>query len=309
MLGGRPILLNSEYQPDGVSPAVTSSAVPIGGPFLYFSPKLLQRGFTSEPFPTPRALETAEVKEMVQMFRKAARNAIDAGFDGRIEIHGANGYLVDQFLEDGVNQRTDEYGGSVENRARFALEVVQACVEEIGADRVAIRLNPYNKFELNKFNLAYVHVVHAVEPTRVVVGVEDLEVLEGPPPGPLDPFREIYKGTWIVAGGCLLNPEGTIVSRVQRPSRVGRVIWLLMGGLSLQTLTSTSASSSMRPSTSTIATHFTLKALKALNQVLVSNEVSLESIGFQTKDSYRRLCIMLHIKSTVNKGGGRVRLT
>ncbi len=93
------------------------------------------------PTSEPRALETAEIAGIVEDYRKAARAAIDAGFDG-IEIHAANGYLLDQFLRSGTNQRTDAYGGSIENRARFLFEVVAAVVAEIGAGRTAIRISP-----------------------------------------------------------------------------------------------------------------------------------------------------------------------
>jgi len=86
------------------------------------------------PLETPRALETHEIPEIVEQFRKGAENALAAGFDG-IELHGAFGYLIDQFLQDGSNQRTDEYGGSIENRARFLLEVVEAVASVWGADR------------------------------------------------------------------------------------------------------------------------------------------------------------------------------
>ncbi|WP_028999927.1 alkene reductase [Azohydromonas australica] len=91
--------------------------------------------------PVPHALSVEEIAEVVEQFRRGARNAIRAGFDG-VEIHGANGYLIDQFLRDGANRRTDAYGGSVENRVRFALEVVDAVVAEIGTGRVGIRLSP-----------------------------------------------------------------------------------------------------------------------------------------------------------------------
>ena len=93
------------------------------------------------PFVTPRALETHEVKEVVEQFRKGAENAKRAGFDG-VEIHGANGYLPDQFLQSKTNQRTDEYGGSVENRARFMLEIADAAIGVWGADRVGVHLAP-----------------------------------------------------------------------------------------------------------------------------------------------------------------------
>ncbi|WEX74542.1 alkene reductase [Sinorhizobium numidicum] len=126
---------------------------------------------------TPRALTTDEVRQTVQDFRYAARRAIEAGADG-VEIHGANGYLVHQFCAPSANTRTDEYGGSIENRARFAVEVAIAIAEEIGADRTAIRLSPgttmwgidegaegpdlyrYLVAELDKLGLAYLHIMH-----------------------------------------------------------------------------------------------------------------------------------------------------
>ena len=92
-------------------------------------------------YATPRALDTAEIAGIVAAFRKGAENAKLAGFDG-VEIHGANGYLLDQFLQDGTNQRTDAYGGSIENRARLMLEVTDACIAVWGADRVGMHLAP-----------------------------------------------------------------------------------------------------------------------------------------------------------------------
>jgi NADPH2 dehydrogenase len=93
----------------------------------------------------PRALTTEEIKEYVATHVAAAKNAIRAGFDG-VEIHGANGYLIDQFIQDVSNQRTDEYGGSIENRARFALEVTDAVVEAVGAERTGFRISPWGEF-------------------------------------------------------------------------------------------------------------------------------------------------------------------
>ncbi len=127
--------------------------------------------------PVPRALTTEEVRQTVADFRLAARRAIEAGADG-VEIHGANAYLIQQFFAPSANTRTDEYGSSIENRARFAIEVAKAITEEIGADRTAIRLSPgtplwgidegpegpalyrYLVAELNKLGLAYIHVMH-----------------------------------------------------------------------------------------------------------------------------------------------------
>ncbi len=94
-----------------------------------------------KPFVTPRALETREIPGIVQQFRRAAENSQSAGFDG-VEIHGANGYLLDQFLQSGTNHRTDEYGGSVENRARLMLEVADACISVWGSGRVGMHLAP-----------------------------------------------------------------------------------------------------------------------------------------------------------------------
>lgn len=123
----------------------------------------------------PRALEISEITRIVDNFRTAASCAMDAGFDG-VEVHGAHGYLLDAFLRDGTNQRTDDYGGSIENRARFLLEVASACADAIGSDRVGVRLspvstagdshdsNPQALFNfvakgLSPLNLAYLHVV------------------------------------------------------------------------------------------------------------------------------------------------------
>ena len=123
----------------------------------------------------PRALDAAELPGIVQDYRHAARNAIACGFDG-VEIHGANGYLLDQFLKTGANQRQDDYGGSVKNRARLMLEVVRGIVDEIGGDRTAIRLSPvtpandivdadpqqlfnYLLAQLAPLGLAYIHLI------------------------------------------------------------------------------------------------------------------------------------------------------
>ena len=126
-------------------------------------------------FVEPRALEASELPSIIADYVHATQCALAAGFDG-VEIHAANGYLLDQFLRDGSNKRTDNYGGSLENRTRFLLEVTKAIVEVAGADKVGIRLSPVNPFNdmsdtnpqalfnyvvsaLNQFNLAYLHVV------------------------------------------------------------------------------------------------------------------------------------------------------
>ena len=129
------------------------------------------------PHAVPHALTTEEIPQIVAAFAQGAKNAIAAGFDG-VEVHGANGYLIDQFLRDGANQRTDNYGGVVQNRARFLFEVLTAVTAAIGADRVGLRLSPLNSFnsmkdsdpiglttflatELNAYKLAYLHLMRA----------------------------------------------------------------------------------------------------------------------------------------------------
>ena len=151
---------------------------------------------------TPRALELSEIPEIVEQFRKAAENAKAAGFDG-VELHGANGYLLDQFTRDGSNKRTDAYGGSIENRVRFPLEVTDAVVRVWGKDRVGYRISPKGSFndmsdsdpvatfsylagQLNKRGIGYLHVVDPVTPAE----------------GRVTPvLRKIFKGTYIVNGG------------------------------------------------------------------------------------------------------------
>lgn len=121
-----PIYLN------GALPVAPSAIAPSGHVSLIRPEK---------PFVTPRALERHEIPGVVAAYRRGAENAQRAGFDG-VEVHGANGYLVDQFLQDGSNKRTDDYGGSIANRARFALEVTEACISVWGADRVGMHLAP-----------------------------------------------------------------------------------------------------------------------------------------------------------------------
>lgn len=181
-----------------------------------------------EEVPTPRALETYEVKAIVEDYRQAAKNAQAAGFDG-VEVHGANGFLIDQFLQSGTNLRTDEYGGSVENRARFALEVVQAAVDVFGAGRVGYKMSPsanlggisdanpratfsYLAGQLDRFGLAYLHVMEAL-PGHFMAPKERKE--------PIAPaLRKLFTGPFILNGGygketaeqALANQEADLIS-------------------------------------------------------------------------------------------------
>ena len=151
-----------------------------------------------KPYAMPRALSDEEIPGIIAGFRKAAENAKAAGFDG-VEVHGANGYLLDEFLRDGANTRTGPYGGSIENRARLLLEVISAVSEVFGSDRVGVRISPVNSFnsmidsdpvalstwlatKLNDYNLAYLHVMRA---DFFDIQKEDI----------LTPIREHYRGT------------------------------------------------------------------------------------------------------------------
>ena len=156
---------NTPHHRQPVAPSAISADSPM------FTPTGMQNT------PTPRELTNAEVKQTVKDFAYAAKRAVEAGADG-VEIHGANGYLIQQFIAANANRRTDEYGGSIENRARFAIDVAKAVAAEIGADRTGIRISPlgnsgglvegpeaadlyrYLVAELNKLNLAYLHVLH-----------------------------------------------------------------------------------------------------------------------------------------------------
>ncbi|MBI5264735.1 MAG: alkene reductase [Bradyrhizobium sp.] len=164
------------------------------------------------PYETPRALETEEVAGVVEAFRQGARNALAAGFDG-VEIHGANGYLLEQFLQSRSNQRTDRYGGSIENRARLLMEITQAVIEVWGAGRVGVRLSPYGIANdsgepdpmplyshvvktLDRLDLAYVHFI---EPRSS--GAGRAEVNWQNVPSAMVLFRPMWSGVLIAAGG------------------------------------------------------------------------------------------------------------
>jgi NADPH2 dehydrogenase len=155
----------------------------------------------------PKEMTVEEIKETVNDYAQAAKNAIEAGFDG-VEIHAANGYLIDQFLQDNCNKRTDSYGGSAENRSRFAVEVTQAVIQAIGADKTGIRLSPFSEFQgmkmkdplpqftdtikrLNELNIAYLHLVEAR-----IAGNADVEGAES-----LDPLLPYFTGKLLIAGG------------------------------------------------------------------------------------------------------------
>ncbi|KAG2441422.1 hypothetical protein HYH02_010010 [Chlamydomonas schloesseri] len=194
---------HSDLQPGNQLPISSSSTTRIAAEgYQVYTPS------GAKPYEHPRAATREDIKRIVKEYAAAAVAAIEqAGFDG-VEIHSANGYFLDQFLKDSVNDRTDEYGGSIENRCRVVLEVVEAVVAAVGADRVGIRLSPFITFndvadstpygtnvylleQLNKHGLAYVHMV---EPR--VDGIFERATVDT-----LAPFRSVWKGNFITAGG------------------------------------------------------------------------------------------------------------
>jgi N-ethylmaleimide reductase len=185
-------------QPGGGLPVAPSAVRPEGNAFT-------EHGFA--PMTTPRALEIGEIAGIVEDYRRGAANAKAAGFDG-VEIHAANGYLIDQFLRDKTNRRTDEYGGSVENRTRFLREVSEAVVSVWGADRVGIRfspLSPANDIADSDPESVFTEAVRIVDE----IGLVYIHVIEGATRGPRDvpggfdlqKLRRAFGGTYIANNG------------------------------------------------------------------------------------------------------------
>jgi N-ethylmaleimide reductase len=194
MHGGRV----SHSDTTGMRPVGPSAVAAVGDVFTPSGP---------QPAPTPRALETAEVPEHARSYALAARRAVDAGFDG-VELHGANGYLISQFLSSNANLRTDRYGGPVAHRIRFAVEAVSATVEAVGAARTGIRLSPAGTFwgveetdvldlytelltELSRLGIAYVHLEATAD--------EDLLVA----------LRRLWPGTLVMNPVLPMGPKQT----------------------------------------------------------------------------------------------------
>jgi N-ethylmaleimide reductase len=192
---------HSLLQPGGIDPVAPSAIQAEGEAYAESGPVA---------FGMPRALDIDEIPGVIEEFRKGAALALEAGFDG-VEIHGANGYLPDQFLQDGTNKRTDAYGGPVENRARFMLEITQAAISVWGKGRVAVRLSPSSSYgsmhdsdpqatfgylaqQLDTLGLAYLHVV---EPR--IKGTETVDAHAAPVA--VQYLRTLFKGPIIAAGG------------------------------------------------------------------------------------------------------------
>lgn len=196
-------LSHPSYQPDGGLPVAPSAVAA--------NVEITTADFKRVPCPTPRALETAEIPALVERYAQAARNAMEAGFDG-VEIHAANGYLLEQFLQSRTNRRTDAYGGSIENRCRLVLEVTRAVAAVWGAGRVGIRLSPFGIAndsgedepmplysyligELDRLGLSYLHLI---EPRASGAGQREVDRKDVPSAAQL--FRPMWQGVLIAAG-------------------------------------------------------------------------------------------------------------
>lgn len=189
---------HSDFQENGQLP-VAPSAIKLNGDYIHTP-------LGKKPYEVPRALETSEIPLIVEDYRQATARAKMAGFDG-VEIHSANGYLIDQFLQSKTNHRQDSYGGTRENRYRFLKEIVEACIEVWSPEAIGVRLSPNGAFndmgspdyretflyvaeQLNKYNLAYLHVMDGLE-----FGFHELGK-----PMTLEDFRKVFSG--ILMGNC-----------------------------------------------------------------------------------------------------------
>jgi N-ethylmaleimide reductase len=195
---------HSSFQPDGGLPVAPSAIAP--------QDQTMTATWKMAPYETPRALETAEIPGLVDSYRQAAENAKAAGFDG-VEIHAANGYLLDQFLQDGSNKRTDRYGGDIVNRSRLLLEVTEAVAGVWDTDRIGVRLSPYGTFNdmhdsdtvalfshvLKELSAKHIGYAHIIEPRATSAGGSDTVDDKAPVTSRL--FRDQFTGVLISAGG------------------------------------------------------------------------------------------------------------
>ncbi len=195
---------HSSLHPEQGLPEAPSAIVPTGQTY--------GADWKLHDYETPKAMSTQDIARLLNEFKAAAQNAKLAGFDG-VEIHSANGYLLDQFLQDRTNQRNDQYGGSIENRLRLLGEVIESVSQVFPCDRIGVRLSPYGSFndigdsdpialfnaaikKLNTYHLAYVHMI---EPRSTTAGGNDQIDTEAPITSEI--FRSAYQGKFISAGG------------------------------------------------------------------------------------------------------------
>ncbi|MCL2726410.1 MAG: alkene reductase [Polyangiaceae bacterium] len=185
-----------------------SGARVVGPSAVAWDGKIWVDGKGEMPVPTAHALTVAEIERIIEDFARSAELAIDAGFDG-VELHGANGYLIEQFLNTGANQRTDEWGGSVENRVRFVLEVAKRAAARIGGDRMGIRVSPYSNAGGLRSNDDEVETLHEILASELKkLGFVYMHLVDhssmGMPPVPesvKEKIRKAFGGTLILAGG------------------------------------------------------------------------------------------------------------
>jgi N-ethylmaleimide reductase len=195
---------HSSFHPDGGLP-VAPSAIPIDGDYIH-TPN------GKQPYETPRALETEEIPEIVENYRKAAERAKMAGFDG-VEIHAANGYLIDTFLQSKTNQRSDRYGGNVENRYQFLKEIIEAVLTVLPADRVGVRLSPngnYNDMGSSDYRETFIYIAEKLDQQYELAYLHLLDGLafgfhELGEPMTLADFRQMFQRPLI--GNCGYTQE------------------------------------------------------------------------------------------------------
>jgi N-ethylmaleimide reductase len=202
---------HTSLQPNGGKPVAPSAIRAKGKTFV---------GGAFTDISEPRALELAEIPGIIDSFKRAAANAVAAGFDG-VELHGANGYLLDQFAKDGTNKRTDAYGGSIENRARLMLEVAKAVAAEAGAERTGIRISPVtpaNDISDSNPQPLFDHIVDRLNALKLVY----IHVIEGATGGPRDvaPFdygslRQRFNGAYIANNGFDFELANKVLSANQ----------------------------------------------------------------------------------------------
>jgi N-ethylmaleimide reductase len=218
---------HSSLHPEQGLPEAPSAIAPAG--------KTLTATWQMEPYETPRAMTAQDISQLKKDYQLAARNAKAAGFDG-VEIHAANGYLLDQFLQDKSNHRTDNYGGSIENRIRLLSEVIEIVSTEFPCDRIGVRLSPYGSFndmgdsdtaalfnaaiqKLNDYGLSYLHMI---EPRSTTAGGNDKVDENAPDTAAL--FRKAFKGAFISAGGYTQESgEHAVVSGAADAIAYGRL--------------------------------------------------------------------------------------
>lgn len=207
----------SSSKVNGLQPLAPSSLI-ANDTQVYIFDSLCSKDASMIPVEIPRAMNSDDVVQVIKEFRQASKNAIEAGFDG-VEIHAANGYLIDQFLRKNSNKREDSYGGSINNRIRLLLEITKEVIAEIGENKTGVRLSPFIKFkdmddpeilktfmhacyELNKLDIAYIHLCEA--------DWDDAPVI---PSAFRKELREVFKNTIIATGGYTLEKANDIIEK------------------------------------------------------------------------------------------------